>query len=69
MSVQHAKFRVRFYPAHGEWTCIVQRVDAEGMPLEDVVSATSKTKDDAREELLRGTDDEDIREALETSVH
>jgi hypothetical protein len=65
----HARLRVRFYPHHGEWTCYVQRVDAEGMPLEDVLSSTGTSKDNARENAIRATTDEEIRAALESSRH
>jgi hypothetical protein len=69
MGEHHSRLRVRFYPSHGEWTCIVQRVDAEGMPVEDVVSGLGKTKDDARNTTLDATDDAEVREALRSSVH
>lgn len=65
----HARLRVRFYPNHGEWTCYVQRVDAEGMPLEDILSSKGTSKDDARAQALAATTDPEIREALEASVH
>ena len=69
MSEHHARLRVRFYPAHGEWTCYVQRVDTEGMPLEDVLSSTGKTKEEARAVALSATGDPEIRAALNDSVH
>ncbi len=69
MSEHHARLRVRYYPSHGEWKVYVQRVDAEGMPLEDVLSADGKSKDEARERALAATADGEIREALESSIH
>lgn len=68
MSEHHARLRVRFYPSHGEWTCYVQRVDNEGMPLEDVMSSTGKTKDEARAQALAIAVDSEIRAALEDSI-
>lgn len=65
----HARLRVRFYPHHGEWTVYVQRVDAEGMPLEDVLSAVGSSKEEAREKALATTADPEIREALQHSDH
>ena len=47
----------------------VQRVDAEGMPLEDVLSATGRTKDEARQHALAATTDVEMRTALEESEH
>ena len=69
MSEHHARLRVRFYPGHGEWTCIVQRVGADGMPIADVLSAAGKTKDEARDHALGATDDAEVREAIEASIH
>lgn len=69
MTEHHARLRVRFYPHHGEWTVYVQRVDAEGMPLEDVMTAVGASKDDARTKALASTEDAEVREALESSVH
>jgi hypothetical protein len=65
MSEHHGNLVVRFYPAKGEWTCVVQRVDADGMPMgEDLVTATGKTKDDARARAATMTEESDIRAAL-----
>ena len=65
MTQHHANLRVRFYPAHGEWTCVVQRMGPDGMPAgDDVVSATGATKDEARDRALAMTDDADVREVL-----
>jgi hypothetical protein len=69
MTEQHARLRVRFYPHHGEWTVYVQRVDAEGMPLEDVLSAVGSSKDDARAKALAATTDDEILQALHLSEH
>jgi len=65
MSNHHANLRVRFYPGHDEWTCIVQRMDADGMPDgDDLVSAVGATKDEARDNAIAKTDDLEVREAL-----
>ena len=69
MTEHHARLRVRFYPHHGERTAYVQRVDAEGMPLEDVMTAVGASKDEARTKALASTEDAEVREALESSVH
>jgi hypothetical protein len=69
MSEYHARLRVRFYPHHGEWTVYVQRVDAEGMPLEDVLTAKGHSKDEARANALAATSDAEIRMALQPSEH
>ena len=67
MTEHHANLRVRFYPSHGEWTCIVQRMGPDGMPAgDDVVSATGATKDEARDRALTMTDDADVREFLKS---
>ena len=65
MTEHHANLRVRFYPGHGEWTCVVQRVGSDGMPSgDDLVSATGANKDDARDRALAMTDDPEVREVL-----
>jgi hypothetical protein len=65
MTEHHANLRVRFYPAHGEWTCVVQRMGADGMPENaDVVSAAGATKDEARDRAIAKTDDPEVREVL-----
>ena len=65
MTERRANLRVRFYPTHGEWTCVVQRMGPDGMPEgADVVSATGASKDDARDRALAMTDDADVREVL-----
>jgi len=69
MTEHQRRLRVRFYPSHGTWTCIVQRVDAEGMPMEDVLSASSDSRDGARTAALVAAQDPDVREAIEASVH
>jgi hypothetical protein len=69
MTERRSRLRVRFYPSHGTWTCIVQRVDAEGMPMEDVLSAAGDSRDAARAAALSATEDPDVREAIEASVH
>jgi hypothetical protein len=62
---QHGVLRVRFYPGHGEWTCVVQRMGADGMPMgPDEVSATGPTREDARTHAIEAATDEEIREAL-----
>jgi hypothetical protein len=69
MTERRNRLRVRFYPSHGTWTCIVQRVDAEGMPMEDVLSASGDSRDASRAAALAATHDPDVREAIEASVH
>jgi hypothetical protein len=70
MTEHHANLRVRFYPSHGEWTCVVQRMGADGMPVgDDVISATGATKDDARDRAFELTDDSEVREALKPHEH
>jgi hypothetical protein len=65
MTEHHANLRVRFYPGHGAWTCVVQRLGPDGMPAgDDVVSATGATKDEARDRALAMTDDAEVREVL-----
>jgi hypothetical protein len=69
MSEHHGNLVVRFYPTKGEWMCVVQRVDADGMPMgEDLVTATGKTKEDARTRAATLTEDPDIREALQVAT-
>ena len=70
MSEHRANLRVRFYPAHGEWTCVVQRMGADGMPAgDDAVSATGTTRDEARDRALAATSDEEVREVLRRQDH
>jgi hypothetical protein len=65
MTHHHANLRVRFYPTHGQWTCIVQRVGADGMPAgDDVVSAVGATKMDARDNAMAKAADADVQDAL-----
>jgi hypothetical protein len=64
----HARLRVRFYPHHGDWTVYVQRVDSEGVPLQDVISAVGHTKDEARTNALSTCEDPEVRQALEESI-
>jgi hypothetical protein len=68
MSEHHANLVIRFYPTQGEWKCVVQKVDADGMPVgAALVTATGKTKDEAREQARTLTDDPAVREALARS--
>lgn len=69
MSEHHARLRVRFYPHHGDWTVYVQRVDSEGVPLEDVLSAAGHTKEEARAKALLAASDPEVKQAIEASVH
>ena len=69
MNVPRSRLRVRFYPAHGTWTCIVQRVDTEGMPMEDVLTATGDSRDHSRDAALAAATDPEVRAAIEASVH
>ncbi|MEO7191266.1 MAG: hypothetical protein ABI051_09435 [Vicinamibacterales bacterium] len=67
MSGHHSHLRVRFYPGHDgpKWTCVVQRLGGDGMPIGgDLISATGDTRDDARTHALEQAPDEDVREAL-----
>ena len=69
MTSHQANLRVRFYPGHDEWTCVVQRMGADGMPVGgDVVSATGKTKDEARASALAQAQDVDVKDALQPDV-
>lgn len=69
MSHLSPNFRVRYYPHHGEWTVYVQRVDGEGVPIEDILTAVGASKDEARAKALRMTTDAEIRATLEQAVH
>jgi hypothetical protein len=69
MTERRSRLRVRFYPSQGTWTCIVQRVDAEGMPVEDVLSATGDSRDASRAAALAAAAEADVRAAIEGSVH
>ena len=70
MTERRANLRVRFYPNHGEWTCVVQRMGPDGMPEGgDVVSAAGATKDEARDRALAMTDDADVLEVLRSHLH
>lgn len=63
--MSHSHLRVRFYPAHGEWMCVVQRLGGDGMPTgADVVSANGVTKDAALHAALADTVDPDVQAAL-----
>ena len=65
MTHHHSNLRVRFYPGSGQWTCIVQRMGADGMPAgDDVVSAVGPTKHEARDNAANKTDDDEVRQAL-----
>jgi hypothetical protein len=61
----HSHLRVRFYPSQGEWTCVVQRLDADGMPQEpEVISAKGATKDAALDAAIADTADTSVQSAL-----
>jgi hypothetical protein len=64
MTEHRAILRVRFYPARGEWTCVVQRMGSDGMPAADVVSGTGPSKGDAWNRALAAAGDDDVRQAL-----
>ena len=71
MPSHHAHLKVRFYPGHEglAWTCVVQRVGPYGMQQgEDLLSATGRTKDEARANALALAKDDDLREAI-TAAH
>lgn len=66
MSEHHANLVIRFYPASGQWTCVVQKVDADGMPIGSaLVTATGTTKEDARNQALALSSDPDVQKALQ----
>ena len=67
MSEHHANLVIRFYPRQGQWTCVVQRVDGDGMPIGDpLVTATATTKEDARAQARSLTTDPAVITALES---
>jgi hypothetical protein len=67
MSEHHGNLVIRFYPSGGQWQCIVQKVDADGMPIgEDLVTAVGTTKDDARDRAMAATENPAVREALQS---
>jgi len=69
MSEHHANLRIRFYPHDGEWTCVVQCVDADGMPLgEDLIAANGATKEDARDHAWTSTLDPKVKQALKPQL-
>lgn len=60
----HLNVRVRFYPGE-RWTCVVQRLGADGMPLgSDLVSATGEGKEGARQAAIEAVSDEAVRTVL-----
>ena len=66
MSQHHADLVIRFYPRQGQWTCIVQRVDADGMPVGgDLVTATGATKEEARAQARASTTESGVIAALD----
>jgi hypothetical protein len=66
VSQHHADLVIRFYPRQGQWTCIVQRVDADGMPVGgDLVTATGATKEEARAQARASTADSGVIAALD----
>lgn len=67
MTERHGTLRVRFYPGQGGWSCIVQRLGADGMPEADVVSASGTTKPEARDRALEQSDDPEVRGVLEAA--
>ncbi len=70
MTEHHANLRVRYYPKSGQWSCVVQRMGADGMPVGgDVVSADGATKDEAREHALAATTDPEVQEVLKPHAH
>ena len=65
MSEHHANLVIRFYPRQGQWICVVQRVDGDGMPIgEALVTATAATKEDARAQARSLTTDPAVITAL-----
>jgi hypothetical protein len=67
MTERHGSLRVRYYPHHGEWECIVQRVGPDGMPAADVIQAVGASKDEARDLAWARSDDPEVREILKPS--
>jgi hypothetical protein len=66
MSEHHANLVIRYYPKQGQWQCVVQRVDADGMPVgEDLVSSMGASKEEAREKAAAMTEDPVVRQALQ----
>jgi hypothetical protein len=66
VSEHHANLVIRFYPTSGQWKCVVQKVDADGMPIGgDLVTAVGTTKDDARDQAIAATSDPTVQEALQ----
>jgi hypothetical protein len=62
----HRNFAIRFYPSHGSWTCVVQRLGADGMPLEpDVVTAAGATKEQALHAARLAATEPDVQKVLE----
>jgi hypothetical protein len=68
MSERHANLKVRYYPHHGEWMCVVQHLGADGMPIDEVVSATGPTKEDARDRAWVAASDSDVKHALKPEM-
>jgi hypothetical protein len=67
MSEHHGNLVIKFYPSGGQWQCIVQKVDADGMPIgEDLVTAVGTTKDEARDRAIAATDNDAVRTALQS---
>jgi len=66
MSEHHANLVIRFYPFQGQWTCVVQRVDGDGMPIgSDLVTATGATKEEARAQACLAASDSTVLAALQ----
>jgi hypothetical protein len=69
MTDRHANLRVRFYPSQGTWTCIVQRLGADGMPTGvDVLSSSGSSREEAWQHALEATEDPLVREVLEAAA-
>jgi hypothetical protein len=67
MSEHHANLVIRFYPRSGQWTCVVQKVDGDGMPIGgDLVHAVGGTKEEARAQACASTNDGAVIEALKS---
>jgi len=61
----HRQLRVRFYPAQGNWLCVVQQLGTDGMPAgADLVSATGATKDEAKDAAVQASTDPEVIKTL-----
>lgn len=65
MSEHHRDLVISFYPSKGQWTCVVHRVDADGMPIgADLLAVSGATKEEARDHAVATAADAAVRDAL-----